>query len=123
MSKRVNDSARRIVVRGMGTSVSADTVHSLFSQFGPIEFLRFVAYRTCFIQFEAPESALKALKWSDTRQAPLGALALTVLLDEQDLANKKARPSPCSFYIVDPPKHNNYLIPTLESFITKSTST
>lgn len=122
MSKRVNDSGRRVVVRGMGASVSADTVQSLFSQFGHIEFVRFLAYRTCFVQFEAVEAAVKALKLNDSRQAPLGALALTVLLDPQDLPSKKTRSSPSNFYLVDPPKHNNYLIPTLENFITKSTS-
>lgn len=120
MSKRVNDSARRVVVRGVGASVSPDAVQSLFARCGKIEYVRFIARRTCLVQFETPDGVNKALELNNTRQTLLGTMSLSVLLDQQDLPNKKMRPLPGNFYYVNPPKYNNYMIPTLPNFITKS---
>lgn len=120
MSKRVNDSARRVVVRGVGASISPDSVQSHFARCGKIEYVRFIARRTCLVQFETAEAVAKALEMNNTRQPQLGAMVLTVMLDQQDSPNKKMRPLPGNFYFVNPPKYNNYMIPTLPNFITKS---
>jgi RNA recognition motif-containing protein len=122
MSKRGNDCSRRVLIRGLGAGVTADTVQSFFCQLGQIEFVRFTVRKACLVQFEAAETAIKALEFDNTRQAPLGAMALTVTLDQEDATSKKSRCFPSSFYLVDPPLHNNYMIPTLVSFITKKTS-
>ena len=122
MSKRGNDCSRRVLIRGLGSGVSADTIQSFFCQLGHIDFLRFTARKACLIQFEQVETAVKALEFNDTRQAQLGALVLTVTVDQEDAASKKPRCFPSSFYLVDPPLHNNYMIPTLENFITKKAS-
>ena len=122
MSKRVNESQRRVVVRGVGASASPEAVQTLFGRCGRVEGVRVLARRTYLVQFESPDAVGKALELHNTRQPPLSSQPLSVQPDSSDPPTKKPRPLPGSFFFPSPPKYNNYMVPTLPFAPSKSPS-
>lgn len=119
MAKRERIEVPQILIQGFGSNVKSDDILNIFCKFGKIEFVRFLCRRQCLLQFEHPDSIPKALQLNNTKQPSLSALTLTVSIPEfSDKPVKKSHSSLGSFIALDPPRFNNYLIPTLPSFFT-----
>lgn len=122
MSKRVNETQRRVVVRGVGASASPETVQAAFGRCGRVEVVRFLPRRTCLVQFESPDSVPLALELNNSRIPQLGFQPLNVQPDYPDSPAKKPRNTPGAFFYPNPAKYNNYMVPMLPFAPSKSPS-
>ena len=120
MAKRERDESRQVLLQGLGCMVRTDDIIHIFCKFGRIEFVRFIDRRQCLVQFENLESISKALQLNNTKQPSLFAASLLVSSpDYNEKSMKKSHLPPGSFFMLDPPKFNNYLIPILPSYTEK----
>lgn len=112
MSKSDRDITKKILVQGVHPDVRGDLVAKLFSRFGGIVYVRFLDRKTCVVEFIHGQSAVMALQLNSARNTLLSDGPLTVTIDTYKKPSKP-RSASGSFVIVDPPKFNNFFIPTL----------
>lgn len=112
MSRSDRDITKKILVQGVHPDVRADAVAKLFGRFGTIVFVRFLDRKTCVVEFLHEESALRALKLNSARNTLLGDGPLNVTIDTYKPPSKP-RSASGSFVMMNPPKFNNFFIPTL----------
>ena len=112
MSKSDRDISKKILVQGIHPEVRGDAVVKLFSRFGAIIYVRFLDRKTCVVEFMHEESAVRSLQMNSARNTCVGEGPLTVTIDTYRKPSTP-RSASGSFMIIDPPKFNNFFIPTL----------